>query len=180
MSMGRQARPASSEPRPKNGGQKRALSSRQPLNSEAVRYEDDLHAWADEQVALLRTGRLERLDVANVAEEIADVGANQYDKLESALEVLLMHMLKWDHQPERRGASWEITIEEQRERAAKQLRKNPSLRSRIPEAIADGYRLGRLRAAREMKVNPNSLPLACPYDWEAITSREFRRDDEDS
>ena len=41
------------------------------------------------------------------------MGAEQYDKLESALEVLLMHMLKWDHQPERRSRSWSLTIQEQ-------------------------------------------------------------------
>jgi Domain of unknown function DUF29 len=138
------------------------------------RYEDDLYSWVQEQVALLRAGRLAEIDAANVAEELSDVGAEQYDKLQSALEVLLMHMLKWDHQPARRTRSWSLTIEEQRLRVAKQLRKNPGLKSRLPEAIDDGFRLGRVRAAREMKVELESMPVSCPYEWEAIIQREFR------
>src|SRR3954452_7975601 len=104
-----------------------------------TRYEDDLYTWVSEQVDLLRAGRLDQIDAENVAEELSDVGAEQYDKLESALEVLLMHMLKWDHQPERRNRSWRLTIQEQRLRAAKQLRKNPGLKSRLAEAVEDGF-----------------------------------------
>ena len=35
-------------------------------------YETDLHAWAMEQAALLRAGRLDAVDAANVAEELED------------------------------------------------------------------------------------------------------------
>ena len=45
------------------------------------------------------------------------MGSNEYDKLESALRVLLMHMLKWDHQPDKRTRSWENTIAIQRSHA---------------------------------------------------------------
>ena len=139
----------------------------------ATRYEDDLYGWVLEQVGLLRAGRLDEVDAENIAEELSDVGSEQYDKLESALEVLLMHMLKWDHQPERPSRSWSLTIEEQRLRAEKQLRKNPGLKSRLGEAIEDGFRLGRVRAAREMNIEPEPLPASCPYDWQAIMHREF-------
>ena len=141
-----------------------------------ARYEDDLYSWVEQQVHLLRAGRLDQLDAVNIAEELSDVGAEQYDKLESALEILLMHMLKWDHQPERRGRSWSLTIHEQRLRAEKQLRKNPGLKSRLDEAVTDGFRLGRVRAAREMKVPLDSLPESCPYDWDAIMHRQFDAD----
>ncbi|KQT09142.1 hypothetical protein ASG40_10870 [Methylobacterium sp. Leaf399] len=138
-----------------------------------TRHEDDLFTWVQEQVALLRAGAVETIDVANIAEELNDVGAEQYDRLESALEVLLMHMLKWDHQPERRSRSWVLTIIEQRKRVDKVLRKNPGLRPRIAEAVEDGFDLGRVRAAREMKRDLDTLPDPCPYDWDAITSRPF-------
>src|SRR3954469_5178253 len=137
-----------------------------------TRYEDDLYTWVSEQVDLLRAGRLDQIDAENVAEELSDVGAEQYDKLESALEVLLMHMLKWDHQPERRSRSWSLTILEQRQRIAKPLRK-----SRLSEAVEDGFALGRTRAAREMRVMLQSLPASCPYDWGAIMNRDFDLDE---
>lgn len=142
-----------------------------------ARYEDDLYTWANEQVALLRAGRLDEIDAENIAEELGDVGAEQYDKLESVLEVLLMHILKWDHQPERRSRSWSLTILEQRRRITKQLRKNPGLESRLAEAVEDGFELGRIRAAREMRVGLESLPASCPYDWDAIMNREFDFDE---
>jgi hypothetical protein len=56
-----------------------------------------------QQAALLRAGRLSEVDGANIAGKLDDVGNAQYDKLESALRVLLAHMLKRDCQPERRG-----------------------------------------------------------------------------
>lgn len=138
-----------------------------------TRYEDDLYTWVQEQVALLRAGRIERIDAHNISEELSDVGSEQYDKLESALEVLLMHMLKWDHQPKRRSRSWRLTIREQRQRLEKQLGKNPGLKSRLAEAIEDGFALGRTGAARGMGVEPESLAASCPYDWDSIMNRVF-------
>jgi hypothetical protein len=137
-----------------------------------TRHEDDLYSWVQEQVGLLRSGRVDALDLDNIAEELSDVGAEQYDKLESAVTVLIAHLLKWDHQPERRSRSWALTIEEQRLRIAKQLRKNPSLKARLAEALEDGFRLGRVKAAREMKRELKSLPSLCPYAWDTIMDRD--------
>jgi len=139
-------------------------------------YEGDLHAWAQEQAALLRAGRLDEIDAANIAEELDDVGGEQYDKLESALRVLLTHMLKWDHQPERRGRSWANTIRAQRLAVAKVLRKNPSLKARIDEALGEAYEEARLDASTETDLPLAAFPEALPYDWAAITEREFALD----
>ena len=139
-------------------------------------YERDLHAWSQEQAALLRAGRLHEIDAENIAEEILDVGRNEYDKLESALRVLLTHMLKWDHQPERRSRSWENTMAEQRRRAQRQLGENPSLKPRLEEAIREGYWSARRQASSEMDVNLGTFPESCPYDWQAITTRPFERE----
>ena len=68
-------------------------------------YGDDLYTWAIEQAAALRAGDLESLDLANLAEEIEDLGSEQLHKLTSAYRIILTHMLKWDHQPERRSRS---------------------------------------------------------------------------
>lgn len=138
-------------------------------------YERDLYAWSLEQARLLRDGRLDEVDAENVAEEILDVGSNEYDKLESALRVLLLHMLKWDHQPGMRTRSGENTIAEQRVRALRQLRKNPSLKSRRQEAIRDGYETGKLGASSETNLSVDHFPVECPYDWDTILNRPFKR-----
>ncbi len=104
-----------------------------------VAREGDLYSWALRQAELLRAGRLTEIDAAAIAEEIDDVGEEQYDKLESALRVLMLHLLKWDHQPDVRSRSWTLTIREQRRRVLRQLRKNPGLRSRLDEALGEAY-----------------------------------------
>src|SRR3954452_855418 len=84
--------------------------------AERVRYEDDLYTWVNEQVALLRAGRLDEIDAENIAEELAGVGRSETAKLRSILRVLVMHMLKWDQQPEFRARSWVHSIRDQRKR----------------------------------------------------------------
>jgi hypothetical protein len=77
-------------------------------------YERDLYTWSQEQARLVREGRWEAVDRENVAEEIESLGREQFNKLVSALRVLMLHMLKWDHQPERRSRSWVLSIKTQR------------------------------------------------------------------
>ena len=150
-----------------------APSTRAPLPTPL--YERDLYAWVQEQVRLLRTGRLNEIDAENLAEEISDVGSNEYDKLESALRILLAHMLKWDRQPKKRSRSWENTIAIQRNHAQRQLRKNPSLKSRINEAVSDAFSVARRIASSETDMDLEEFPDACPYDWDAIMNREHKR-----
>jgi hypothetical protein len=150
-----------------------APSAKPPAS--ASLYDRDVYAWAQEQARLLKAGRLGEIDAENIAEEILDVGRNEYDKLQSALTVLLMHMLKWDYQPERRSRSWEATILEQRDRVEEQLHDNPSLKARIPEASSRAYRRARLRASGETGMDRGGFPEVCPYDWDAIMKRAFER-----
>src|SRR5215208_7421964 len=113
---------------------------------EPARYDRDLYSWAVEQAALLRAGRIAEADVLNIAEEIDDVGNEQYDKLESALRLILLHLLKWDHQPERRSRSWRSSILVQRKQVLKVLRKNPGLQPLVGEAVSEAYELARIEA----------------------------------
>jgi len=122
-------------------------------------YEDDLHEWASRQASLIRANRIDELDLAHIAEELDDVGSELYRRLESSFTVLFAHMLKWDHQPERRSRSCEATIREQRKRVVRLLEKNPSLRSKLAEAMAEGYEYGSDRASGEadFRIAPDTL-----------------------
>ncbi len=136
-----------------------------------VRYERDLYGWALEQAALLRAGKVAEADALNIAEELDDVGNEQYEKLESALRVILMHLLKWDHQPERRTRSWRQSIEVQRRHFEKVLKKNPGLRPLVNEAVAEAYEDARLEAAGEIDRDESTFPKKCPYPLEVILKR---------
>jgi len=139
-------------------------------------YEADLHLWASQQAALVREGRLSELDLVHIAEELDDVGNEIYQRLESALTILLAHMLKWDFQPDRRSRSWEATIREHRRRVEKLLKQNPSLKSKLTEALSESYQNGRDRASGETDLPVGRFPEQCSYRWEDILNREFSLD----
>ena len=141
-----------------------------------TRYEDDLYTWVGEQVALLNAGRLPEIDAVGIAEELGDVGSEQYERLESSLRVLLMHMLKWDQQPEFRTPSWVYSIREQRKRYARILKRNPGLKSRREEALAEAYDSARRWAALETNLVPSEFPDECPYGWDDVLDRPFETD----
>ena len=142
-----------------------------PPATPRTRYEDDLYSWVQEQVALLRAGKLDEIDALNVAEELGDVGISQFRALESALSLLTMHLLKWDYQPQRRTRSWELTVQAQRERIADVLADNPGLKGRLNEAVERGYKYGRIEALKETKLAKDALPSACPYSYDELSTR---------
>jgi len=144
-----------------------------PERPPAADYERDFYAWLMEQARHVRDGRWDAIDRDNLAEEIESLGREQFNKIESALRLLLLHMLKWDHQPERRSRSWILSIEAQRLEVEDVLSDNPGLKPRIPEALARGYRKARIEAARDTGLDKTAFPATCPYDWSEMIGREF-------
>jgi hypothetical protein len=96
-------------------------------------YDTDVVAWAEEQAALLRTGRLAAIDALNIAEEIEDVSKSVKRELGSDLIVLLGHLLKWKFQPQRRGKSWRATIRAHRSAVNLLLQTTPSLKPKMED-----------------------------------------------
>ena len=141
-------------------------------------YEADGVGWAEAQAAALLARRVDLLDWENLAEEVADVARSERDKLQSALRLVIMHLLKWDHQAAKRSRSWWTTIANQRDHAGQRLAENPSLRPRLAAIIAAGYRTARRDAASEMDVSVASLPAECPYSFDEIMMRPIEWDGE--
>jgi hypothetical protein len=126
-------------------------------------YDQDFYAWTQQQVELLRSGHLQELDIENMVEEIESLGRQERQELENRLGVLLGHLLKWHYQPEARSKSWRATIEEQRFRIARLIKKNPSLKPYIPEAIEVGYVLGLSLIDQETPLDSKQLPQTCLF-----------------
>ncbi|MBD2664876.1 conserved domain protein, putative [Richelia sinica FACHB-800] len=137
-------------------------------------HENDFYAWTQEQAHLLRTGQLHQIDWHNIAAEIEDMGRSEKRQLESRLEILVMHLLKWQFQPNLRSRSWQLTIKEQRIRLEKLLQENPSLQSNLTEIIDIVYPLASLSAERETGLS--LFPQTCPYSLKEIFSPEFLPD----
>lgn len=91
-------------------------------------YEQDFFAWTLEQAKLLKSGRLDEIDLANLAEEMETMGRSEKRELDSRMTVLIMHLLKWQFQPAFQGRSWLNTIKNQRKELARALKNSPSLK----------------------------------------------------
>jgi hypothetical protein len=131
----------------------------------------DLYTWARRQAELLRAGRLAEIDPVAIAEEIDDVSEAEYHRLESALRVVILHLLKWDHQSERRRRSWTLSIREHRRRVRKQLKRSPGLKSELDEAVSAAFEDARDEAAIETGLPLNVFPVDCPYSWDELLER---------
>jgi hypothetical protein len=135
-------------------------------------YDADLLAWLEQQAAYLRAGQLDRLDIAHLIEELEDMGGSQRRELKSRLEVLLMHMLKWDVQPRRRSRSWQSTIVDQRARIGDLLEQSPSLRNGLEEVAQKAFAVAVKRAAIETGLRRSAFPAALPYQVAPILEDE--------
>ncbi|HEX6111652.1 MAG TPA: DUF29 domain-containing protein [Geminicoccaceae bacterium] len=136
-------------------------------------YDTDYVAWLEEQVAHLRAGRVHALDVENVAEELEGLMRSERQQLENRLEVLILHLLKWDHQPDQRSNRWRATVAEQRARIRRLLRDSRSLKPSLVDAAREVYPEAVERAAIETLLEASVFPSTVPYSIEQILEREL-------
>jgi hypothetical protein len=136
-------------------------------------YDRDFYAWATEQAALLRDGKLAEADIEHIAEEIESMGRTEKRALVSRLTILLVHLLKWRFQPDKRGRRWRLSMEEQRILLVHHLADNPSLKAMLPQAIADSYRLALIAAQRETNLDAAAFPRVCPWSFQKMIADDF-------
>ncbi len=136
-------------------------------------YDHDFHAWAEKQARLLRCGQIANADVEHIAEEIETLGASERRELESRLKVLLLHLLKWQHQPDARSSGWIGTIDEQRDQIDTLLRESPSLRRLVGEYVGFAYPKARRSAGRETGLAQKVFPEHSPYSEQGILDPDF-------
>lgn len=145
--------------------------------SNTTSYDRDFYAWANEQAALLRSGRLSEADIEHVAEEIESMGKAEKRELVSRLTILLLHLLKWRFQPGLRGASWRNSVRVQRIALAAHLADNPSLKSVLADAVTDAYRVARIEAETETGLTETTFPEVCPWAFDRMMADDFWPDE---
>ena len=139
----------------------------------SIAYEQDIVAWANEQAAFIRAGRFDLLDLANIAEEIEDVGKSEKRALTSRMAVLLAHLLKWQFQAGRRGASWQLTIKEQRKEIFYDLKETPSLKRLLSDTEWLEMVWGKARGIAASETGLDTFPESCTWTPEQILDQTF-------
>lgn len=138
-------------------------------------YDTDFYTWTQEQAALLREGAFHDVDIANVVEEIESLGISQEHALESQLRRLVMHLLKWYYQPQRRqtGRSWASTIINARREIDRILTRSPSLHRRRESLLHAEYPTARRLASAETRLPLAIFPEACPWTIKEVLDEDF-------
>lgn len=136
-------------------------------------YDPDFNLWVEEQLALLEAGAFERLDLANLIEEIADVARSQRNAIRGDLVLLLTHLLNWQHQPQGRSTSWAGSIVEHRQRIRDEIKDSPSLAGYPGETLERCYLAAREPAAAETCLPQSRFPQTSPYTLEQALDPEF-------
>lgn len=136
-------------------------------------YENDVVLWFEQQVELLRTGQFNRLDLGNLIEELEAMPARDRRELRSRLEVLLIHLLKFQFQPEHRCGSWLGTISGQRSEIAGLLKQSPSLRREVQHYADSSYANAVFRASSETGLPKTTFPTENPFDCEQLLDLQF-------
>jgi len=149
----------------------------------AVRIDDDFYGWLRDQASALRDrGRALPIDWEPLAEELDAMGRSEESSLQSFLERLLKHLLKYAYQSDEITAdkitgSWENSIEGSRLRIDILLKRSPSLKNKIGELFEDAYRLARGEAGAEMGMRKRQwearLPESCPWPLETVLDADF-------
>ncbi len=136
-------------------------------------YETDFAAWLSRQLEFLREGRFQELDIDHLIEEIDDMGKSLQRELASRLRVVLLHLLMWQYQTQRRSSSWRITLNTQRAELELLLEQSPSLRPRISHVLESLYSKAHRDAAAETGLPIKTFPVACPYSEQQLLEPWF-------
>jgi hypothetical protein len=136
-------------------------------------YERDYAAWLFHNAALIRAGRFAEVDIANVAEELEDMGRSETRAVGSHIAAILMHLLKWQFQPQQRSSGWRGSAYNARRAFERLLEESPSLRRRVPDLVTSRYRDARYNAVNETGLPEAVLPEDCPYTPEQVLDDGF-------
>lgn len=144
--------------------------------SDRVLYEHDFYLWLQTTANLLKNKRFDELDITHLVEEIESMGRSERRELKSRLKLILLHLLKWQYQPQMRpfyGNSWVSTIVTQRSDLIFLLEDSPSLKGLLEETWKDCYRIARRDAIKETGLSEETFPVDCPFELAEVLNPDY-------
>ena len=137
----------------------------------SVLYEQDETAWLEAMADLAIKGRYAELDHLHLSEYLADMAKRDHREVFSRLVILMSHLLKWQHQPDKRSGSWRGTIREQR-RELRQLLESETLRKHARSVLLEAYAEACKQAADETEMSLGTFPPECNWELDELLSDE--------
>ena len=136
-------------------------------------YSTDFSTWISQTAQLLRERRWHDIDVANLIDEVEDLGKSERRAIDSQLTRLLLHLLKWQYQPQRRSDSWLDSITDARTQIDLAIQDSPSLKGYPAEQLEESYRRARRQAAIQTKLEISVFPQTCQYSLDLVVADDW-------
>jgi hypothetical protein len=133
-----------------------------PTSTVSDLYLEDETAWLELMAERIKAGELRDLDYSNLGEYLADMAKRDRREVESRLIVLLIHILKWEYQPDQRTRSWSGSILEQGDELTSHADRGV-LRLHAEAYLPEAYRKAVRRAAAETGLPVSTFPSDCKY-----------------
>ncbi|GAP98372.1 DUF29 domain-containing protein [Leptolyngbya sp. NIES-2104] len=131
--------------------------------SQSNLYQTDYQLWIQDTVEKLKHQDYSQVDWENLLDEIEDMGKSERRSLASNLTIVLLHLLKWQYQCDRRSESWRLSIVEHQIRIEEALEDSPSLKRYLEEILEKQYRKAIRLASAETGLPSETFPSKCPY-----------------
>ena len=139
-------------------------------------YSTDMNSWVKQTIHLLREKRWDEIDVAHLIEEVEDLGKSERRGITSQLTRLLLHLLKWHYQPQRRSDSWLDSITDARTQIELAIEDSPSLKSHPATQLSDCYDRARRQASQQTNLDISIFPMTCEYGLERVLTENWLPD----
>jgi len=139
-------------------------------------YSKDFIAWVEQQALLLEAEEFQRLDLANLIEEVRDMSRREIKAAQSQLVRLIKHLLKLRVQPDYPDKkSWLISIKDARVELDESMAESTVLKNKLlsPETLARCYAKAVVQASNETDLSLSDFPDELPYSIEQLLSPEF-------
>ena len=136
-------------------------------------YEADFYLWLQTNINLLKEGKFTEIDLDNLLEELESMGRSDKNALKSNFKILLMYLLKYKYQPEKRTNSWLYTIREHRQRLRDTFKTSPSLYRFFEDIFNESYQDARELAADETGLSIKIFPPESPFTVEEVLNADF-------
>ncbi len=140
-------------------------------------YETDFNLWLEETARLLKENNFEQLDIENLIEEIEAMGRSEKREFCSHLEILLLHLLKWKYQQNKRSGSWKRSILEHRNRILEELQDSPSYKPYYEQIFDKCYKNARKYAEAEIGLSIKTFPEICPFSKIEVLTIDYLPED---
>ncbi len=136
-------------------------------------YDTDYYLWLQQIAKSLASRNLDALDWDNLLEEIESLDRREKKAIKSNLRIVILHLLKWNYQVNKRSQSWIYSIAEHRQRLYDDFETSPSLKRYCQDIFLQVYQEVRKLAVKETGLSLSHFPENCPFLLENVIDEDW-------